>query len=205
LCPYPSSLEIREKYIGLPVAGTEIKVVDPATREPLPDGETGELTVFGWHVLKGYWNNPKETQKQVKEGWLFTGDLVSRDVSGYISIYGRIKDLINKGGYKITPFELESLIIEHPKVREVSVVATPNPVLGESICACIILFEDETLTLEELKSFLDGKISQHKFPDELCIMEDFPRLSGGVKLKKFGKGGIGEMAAKDKTREGYRG
>ena len=205
LCPYPSPLEIREKYIGLPIEGTAVQVVDPATREPLPDGETGELTVSGWHVLKGYWNNPEETQKQVKDGWLFTGDLVSRDDNGYISIYGRIKDLINKGGYKITPFELESVIIEHPKVKEVSVVATPNPILGESICACVILFENEILTLDELKTFLSGKVSQHKFPDELCIMEDFPRLFGGVKLKKFGKGGIAEMAAKDKEREGFRG
>ena len=205
LCPYPSPLGIREQYIGLPIQGTEVKVVDPATREPLPDGEVGELTVSGWHVLKGYWNNPAETEKQVKGGWLFTGDLVSRNESGYISIYGRIKDLINKGGYKITPFELESLIIEHPSVREVSVVATPNPVLGESICACVILFDDKSLTLNELKTFLSAKVSQHKFPDELCIMEDFPRLSGGVKLKKFGKGGIAELAALDKTREGYRG
>jgi fatty-acyl-CoA synthase len=205
LCPYPSSLEIREKYIGLPIAGTELNVVDPVTRESLSDGETGELTVSGWHVLRGYWNNPAETQKQVKDGWLFTGDLVSRDKNGYLSIYGRIKDLINKGGYKITPFELESLIIEHPKVREVSVVATPNPVLGESICACVILSGDEIITLEELKSFLEGKVSQHKFPDELCVMDDFPRLSGGVKLKKFGKGGIADMAAMDKSREGFRG
>lgn len=205
LCPYPSPLEIREKYIGLPIEGTEVRVVDPATREPLPNGEVGELTVSGWHVLKGYWNNASETRKQVKEGWLFTGDLVSRDTSGYISIYGRIKDLINKGGYKITPFELESLIVEHPSVKEVSVVATPNPVLGESICACVILFEKKDLTLDELKTFLSGKVSPHKFPDELCIMQEFPRLSGGVKLKKFGKGGIADLAALDKTREGYRG
>jgi acyl-CoA synthetase (AMP-forming)/AMP-acid ligase II len=205
LCPYPSPVAIREKYIGLPIAGTEVKVVDPVTREPLPDGQTGELTVSGWHVLKGYWNNPSETRKQIKEGWLYTGDLVSRDTNGYMRIYGRIKDLINKGGYKITPFELESVIIEHPKVSEVSVVATPNPVLGESICVCVIPAEGKTISLEELKSFLEGKISKHKFPDELCIMKEFPRLSGGVKLKKFGKDGITEMAAQDKTREGYRG
>jgi non-ribosomal peptide synthetase component E (peptide arylation enzyme) len=113
--------------------------------------------------------------------------------------------LINRGGYKIYPYDLESLIIEHPKVREVSVVATPNPVLGESVCACIIPSDNQPITLEELKDFLKGKISQIKFPNELCIMDDFPRLSGGVKLKKFGKGGISELAAMDKTREGYRG
>jgi acyl-CoA synthetase (AMP-forming)/AMP-acid ligase II len=205
LCPYPSPLETREKYIGLAIADTEIAVVDPVARDVLPDEKTGELTVSGWHVLKGYWNNPEETKRQVKDGWLYTGDLVSRDANGYISIYGRIKDVINKGGYKIIPLELESLIANHTKVREVSVVATPNPVLGESICACVILAGDDFLTLDELKDFLDGKIAKHKLPDELCIMDDFPRLSGGVKLKKFGKDGLAEMAAKDETREGYRG
>ncbi len=204
LCPYPSPLEMREKYIGLPIADTEISVVDPATREALPDEEIGELTVSGWHVLKGYWNNPEETKRQVIEGWLYTGDLVSRNANGYISIYGRIKDVINKGGYKIIPLELEALIANHTKVREVSAVATPNPVLGEGICACVILAGDELLTLDELKDFLDGKIAQHKFPDELCIMQDFPRLSGGVKLKKFGKDGLAEIAAMDVTREGYQ-
>ncbi len=205
LCPYPSPLEIREKYIGLTIIDTEMAVVDPVTREVLHDEEVGELTVSGWHVLKGYWNNPEETKKQVKDGWLYTGDLVSRTTNGYVSIYGRIKDVINKGGYKIIPLELESLIANHAKVREVSVVATPNPVLGESICACVILAGDELLTLDELKYFLDGKIAKHKSPDELCIMQDFPRLSGGVKLKKFGKDGLAELAARDETREGYRG
>jgi acyl-CoA synthetase (AMP-forming)/AMP-acid ligase II len=85
LCPYPSSLEIREKYIGLPIADNEITVVDPVTGKALPDGETGELTVSGWHVLKGYWNNPEETEQQVKKGWLHTGDLVARNADGYLS------------------------------------------------------------------------------------------------------------------------
>lgn len=205
MCPYHSSLEIREKTVGLPIAGTSIRIVDSETRMELPDEEIGELTLSGWHVLKGYWNNPEETQKQIIDGWLFTGDLVSKDSEGYISVYGRTKELINRGGYKIYPYDLESLIIEHPKVREVSVVGTPNPVLGESVCACIIPSDNQPITLEELKNFLKGKISQIKFPNELCIMDDFPRLSGGVKLKKFGKEGISELAAMDKTREGYRG
>jgi len=198
-------IELKIDAVGLTIIDTEMAVVDPVTREVLHDEEVGELTVSGWHVLKGYWNNPEETKKQVKDGWLYTGDLVSRTTNGYVSIYGRIKDVINKGGYKIIPLELESLIANHAKVREVSVVATPNPVLGESICACVILAGDELLTLDELKYFLDGKIAKHKSPDELCIMQDFPRLSGGVKLKKFGKDGLAELAARDETREGYRG
>ncbi len=205
MCPFPSPLGIREKYIGLPVADTQAVVCDLSTREELPDGEVGELALSGWHVMKGYWENPDETGRQIIDGRLFMGDLVSRDNNGYFSIYGRNKDLINRGGYKIIPHEIESLIIQHPKINEVCVVATPNPVLGENICACVIPKNNMTLSLDEMKAFLKGKVASHKIPNELCIMKDFPRLSGGVKLKKFGKGGIAELAANDKTREGYRG
>ena len=204
MCPYPSPLDIREQYIGLPIAETQVMVVDPSTHEELPDGETGELTLSGWHVLKGYWKNPEETRKQIIDGWLFMGDLVSREKDGYFKIYGRTKDLINRGGYKIYPYELESLIITHPNVEEVCVVATPNPVLGESICACVIPNKGETVTLSEIREFLKGKIAPHKMPDELAIMKEFPRLSGGVKINKFGKGGLVERARQTHSREGLR-
>jgi len=203
-CPYPAPLHVREKYIGKPIEGTEARIVDTATGERVPDGEIGELTLRGWHVLKGYWRNPEETKKQIVDGWLFMGDLVSREENGYFKIYGRNKDLINRGGYKIYPYELESLIIDHPKVEQICIVATPNPVLGENICACVIPMEGHTLTLGEIRDFLEGKIAQNKFPNELCIMKDFPMLSGGVKIKKFGKGGLAEMAKNDRNREGHR-
>ena len=204
MCPYPSPLEIREKYIGLPIADTQIRVVDPVTREELSDGEIGELTLNGWHVMSGYWKNPEETRKQIIDGWLFMGDLASRDKNGYLKIYGRSKDLINRGGYKIYPYELESLIGDHPKVDQVCVVATPNPVLGESICACIIPRPNEKVSLKEIREFLKDRIAPHKLPDELCIMDDFPRLSGSIKIKKFGQNGLTELAQKDESRERIR-
>jgi fatty-acyl-CoA synthase len=204
MCPYPSPLEIREKYIGLPIADTQIRVVDPITREEMPDGEIGELTLSGWHVMQGYWKNSEETKKQIIDGWLFMGDLASREKNGYIKIYGRSKDLINRGGYKIYPYELESLIGDYPKVDQVCVVATPNPVLGESICACIIPQPKEKVSLKEIREFLKDRIAPHKLPDELCIMDDFPRLSGSIKIRKFGKDGLTELAQKDLNREGIR-
>ncbi|MGD9227867.1 MAG: class I adenylate-forming enzyme family protein [Desulfobacterales bacterium] len=204
MCPYPSPLDIREKYIGRPIADTRVRIVDHETHEELPDGEIGELTLSGWHVMKGYWQNPDETRKQIIDGWLFMGDLTSREKNGYFRIYGRTKDLINRGGYKIYPYELESLLVDHPKVDQVCVVPTPNPVLGESICVCIIPSAQQTVSLEEIREFLKDKISPHKLPDELCIMEDFPKLSGGVKIKKFGKDGLTELAQKDETRERLR-
>ena len=202
--PYPAPLEIREKYVGLPVEGTRIRVVDTESRKEVPDGEIGELTLSGWHVMKGYWKNPEETEKQIVDGWLFMGDLVSKEKDGYIKIYGRTKDLINRGGFKIYSHELETLILDHPKVDQVCVVATPNPVLGESICACIIPRNRETLSLSDLRVFLKDRVAPHKLPDEMCMMRDFPRLSGGVKINKFGKGGLAELALNDPNREKHR-
>lgn len=132
------------------------------------------------------------------------GDLVSKEEGGYFKIYGRTKDLINRGGLKIYPYELESLIVQHPKVEQVCVVATPNPVLGENICVCVVLNKNENLTLKELREFLGDRIAPHKLPDELCIMDEFPRLSSGVKINKFGKQGLVELAQKDENRERYR-
>lgn len=204
MCPYPSPLDIREQYIGRPIAGTKMRVVDPITHKELEDGQIGELTLSGWHLMKGYWKNSEETRKQIIDGWLFMGDLASREKNGYLKIYGRTKDLINRGGYKINPYELECLLIDHPKVEQVCMVATPNPVLGESICACVIPKPNQTITLQEVRDLMQDKVAPHKLPDELCIMDDFPKLSGGVKIKKFGEGGLAQLAEKDDKRERIR-
>ncbi|MFQ5485156.1 MAG: class I adenylate-forming enzyme family protein [Desulfobacterales bacterium] len=204
ICPFPSPLNIREKYIGKPINETAVQVVDPVTHKKLPDGEIGELSLSGWHVMKGYWKNAEKTRRQIIDGWLFMGDLVSKEKNGFFKIYGRTKDLINRGGYKIYPYELESLIINHSKVDQVCVVATPNPVLGESICACIIPNTGDRLTLKEIRKFCRDKIAPYKLPDEVCLMAEFPKLSGGVKIKKFGQGGLVELAEKDQNRERIR-
>jgi len=204
MCPYPSPLNIREKYIGRPIADTRMRVVDPSTHEELEDGRIGELTLSGWHVMKGYWKNSEETRRQTIDGWLFMGDLASRGKDGYLKIYGRTKDIVNRGGYKINPHELECLVADHPKVEQVCIVATPNPVLGESICACVIPIAGQTITLGEVRTMMKDKLAPHKLPDELCIMDDFPKLSGGVKIKKFGQGGLAQLAEKDENRQKYR-
>jgi fatty-acyl-CoA synthase len=204
MIPYQTPLEIREQYIGRPVGDTRIRVVDPNTHEAVADGKIGELTLSGWHVMKGYWKNPEETHRQIIDGWLFMGDLASREEDGYLKIYGRTKDLINRGGYKINPYELECILVDHPKIEQVCIVATPNPVLGESICACVIPAGDDVVTLEEIREVMKGQVAPHKLPDELCIMEDFPKLSGGVKIKKFGSGGLAELAGKDGKRQKLR-
>ena len=203
--PLNTPVEIRKKCVGKPILGTEAKAINPETGEEVGVGETGELMVRGPHVLKGYWNNKEETEKQLeKDGWLHTGDLVSIDENGFIRIYGRSKDLINRGGLKIYPSEIESLILQHPAVSQVCVVGTPNPVLGENICACVIPKEGVTVSLIEMRDFLKNKVAKHKLPDELFIVSDFPKLAGGVKINKYGPGGVQEIAASNNSKERIR-
>jgi fatty-acyl-CoA synthase/long-chain acyl-CoA synthetase len=205
MCPFGTSLEVRKKTVGKPIPGSRIKVIDPDTGRQVGTGEVGEMMVKGPNVLKGYWQNPQETDKQLeKDGWLHTGDLVSKDEKGFITMFGRSKDLINRGGLKIYPVEIESLILQHPQVQQACVVGTPNPVLGESICAVIIPRGSVDISLTEIRDFLKDKVARHKLPDELSTVSDFPKLAGGVKIKKFGEGGVQELATLDKNRQKIR-
>jgi acyl-CoA synthetase (AMP-forming)/AMP-acid ligase II len=205
MCPFGSPVEVRKKTVGKTAPGTGARAVNPQTGEEVRSGEIGELLVRGPHVLKGYWQNQEETDRQLeKDGWLHTGDLVSIDEKGFITIYGRSKDLINRGGLKIYPSEIESLILQHPQVEQVCIVGTPNPVLGESICACVIPRGGKRVSLKEIRDFLKDRVAKHKLPDELLIVSDFPKVAGGVKIKKYGAGGVQELASLDRSREKLR-
>jgi len=205
MSPFGTALDVRKKSVGKALPGTRVKAINLDTGNQVGTGEIGEMMIRGPHVLKGYWQNPAETSKQLEEnGWLHTGDLVSIDENGFVTVYGRNKDLINRGGSKIYPTEIESLILQHPRVSQVCVVGTPNPVLGESICACVIPKDDAKISLKEIREFCQGKVAKHKLPDELLIVSDFPKVAGGIKIKKFGAGGVQELASSDKNRETLR-
>lgn len=203
LCPPSEDRERRYRSIGKGLEG-EAGVQDPTTGALLPPGEAGEL-VYRGEIFKEYWNNPAETARSFDaDGWFHTGDMVMDEGDGFLRMMGRLKEQINRGGLKIVPADLESLLVQHPKIKEVCVTSTPNPVLGESICACVVPVGDEKPTLAELRTFLEDKIAKYKLPDELCLFEAFPRLAGGVKYRKFGPGSIQDLAAKDETREKLR-
>lgn len=204
ILPYGSPLDVREQYIGYAFQGTQVKVIDPATGDEMPPGQPGELLLSGWHVMQGYWKNPEATAHQIRDGWLHTGDMVLEEANGLVKILGRLKECINRGGFKIIPSELERLLLEHPEVEEVCVVGTPNPVLGESICVCVIPGPDAALKLEGLRIFLKGKLADNKLPDELLVLEQFPRLSGGLKVNRFGKGGVLELASNSPDKQTLR-
>jgi acyl-CoA synthetase (AMP-forming)/AMP-acid ligase II len=203
--PYGTELALRESSLGIPIPETAARVVDPVTGADVPDGEPGELLLSGWHVLRGYWQRPEETARSLRGGWLHTGDLVAREATGCLRVLGRLKEWINRGGFKIIPSEIEALLADHPKIAEVCAVPTPNSVLGESLCVCARLHDPGVnLTLVEVREYLRNRVADFKLPDELLVVEDFPRLSGGLKVKRFGVGGVAELAAGAQDRQTLR-
>jgi len=195
----------RDTSVGRPLApGARAKAVDSATGQEVPPGQPGEL-LFSGNILKGYWNRPDEEARAIdRDGYLHTGDLVTIDEQGYVRIISRIKEIIKKGGYSVNPNETEALLCEHPRVREACIVSTPNPVMGENICACVVTRDGKPLTLKEVREFMGDRIASYKIPDEVANFLEFPRLAGGIKIRKFGPGSVQEMAMADDQREGLR-
>jgi 2,3-dihydroxybenzoate-AMP ligase len=186
--------EVKLETCGRPIcADDEVKLVDDEGRE-VPDGEVGELTCRGPYTLRGYFAVPEYNARQfTPEGFYRSGDLMRRHPSGNYVVEGRKKDLINRGGEKISAEEIENLILMHPSVQNVACVPVPDPDLGEKMCACVILKRGREIDLPGLVSFLkDKEIAKFKLPERLLICDDFPVSSFGKVSKKT----LAEMAEK---------
>jgi 2,3-dihydroxybenzoate-AMP ligase len=179
-------VEVRLETVGSPVSpDDEVRLTDEDGRD-VPDGDVGELTVRGPYTLRGYYRVPEYNARQfTPDGFYRSGDLMRRHPSGSYLVEGRIKDLVNRGGEKISAEEVENLILTHPSVRNVACVPIPDPVLGERMCACVIPHEGRTLTLEELTRFLlELGMAKYKLPERLELMDDFPLSTFGKVSKK---------------------
>jgi 2,3-dihydroxybenzoate-AMP ligase len=179
--------EVRMETVGTPVSpDDEVRLTDGEGND-VPEGEVGELTVRGPYTLRGYYRAPEHNARQfTSDGYYRSGDLMRRHPSGAYLVEGRIKDLVNRGGEKISAEEVESLILTHPAVRNVACVPVPDPVLGERMCACLILQDPgATISLEELSSFLLGLgMAKFKLPEGLELMDEFPLSAFGKVSKK---------------------
>lgn len=178
--------DVRLETVGRPVSpDDEVRLTDDEGRE-VPDGEVGELTVRGPYTLRGYYRVPEYNARQfTPDGFYRSGDLMRRHPSGSYLVEGRIKDLVNRGGEKISAEEVENVILMHPSVRNVACVPVPDAVLGERMCACVIPHQGRTLTLEDLTKFLlDAGMAKFKLPERLELMEEFPLSTFGKVSKK---------------------
>lgn len=158
---------------GTPPAGT-MRVVDPDRGSVLGPGELGEV-VFGANSPVRYWDEPAAGT----DGWYHSGDLGRLDEDGRLFILGRRKELVNRGGLKVSSGEVESVLSRHPAVADAAVVPSPDPVLGEAICACVVPAGPLPPTLADVREFLAASLARHKLPDELCVIERVPRSSIG--------------------------
>ena len=168
---------------GLPVPGLATRIVDPATLEDVPIGSEGELIVRGPNLMHGYHNKPAETATALRKGWYHTGDLAKSDSSGYLTITGRIKELIIRGGQNIAPAEIEEVVILHPDVIDCAVVGVPHPTLGE-VPYLFVVAEQSQLNVESLLAHCRKSLSSYKIPEATHIVAEIPRTGSG-KIMRF--------------------
>ena len=169
--------------IGLPMKGTEMRIVDDAGNTLLP-GQQGEIVIRGPQLMKGYWNNPEETAEVLKNGWLHTGDVGYVDEDGYFWITDRKKDLIIKAGENISPRVIEEVLFKHPKVSEAAVIGIKDEIYGENIKAFGVLKPGEAATEAEIIEYCQTKLTNFLVPKEVTFMKALPKSLVGKVLKK---------------------
>jgi 2,3-dihydroxybenzoate-AMP ligase len=178
--------DVKMETVGRPISpDDEVRLVDDDDNEVAP-GEIGEFLARGPYTLRGYYGAPEYNARAfTTDGFYRSGDLMRQHPSGNYMVEGRKKDLINRGGEKISAEEVENLILTHPAVQNVACVPIPDPVLGERMCACVILRKGRSLALPDLVTFLaEQEIAKHKLPERLEIMDDFLLSPFGKVSKK---------------------
>ncbi|MGE0004266.1 MAG: acyl--CoA ligase [Parvibaculaceae bacterium] len=169
--------------VGL-AAGPEVAIMDGAGKLLEPGG-VGEIVIRGPNVTLGYENNPKANAEAFAHGWFHTGDQGTMDAQGYVRITGRLKEIINRGGEKISPREVDEVLMDHPAVQQVVTFAMPHDKLGEDVAAAVVLREGRTASESELRDFAAGRLAQFKVPRKLVFLDEIPKGATG-KLQRIG-------------------
>ena len=165
-------------------AGPEVAVMGEGGRL-LPRGETGEIVIRGPNVTRGYLNNDAANADAFTDGWFRTGDQGVMDADGYLSITGRLKEIINRGGEKVSPREVDELLMDHPAVAQVVCFGMPHPKLGEEVAAAVVLREGQAVTERELQQFVAARAADFKVPKTILFMDEIPKGATG-KLQRIG-------------------
>ncbi|MGB7768245.1 MAG: long-chain fatty acid--CoA ligase [Verrucomicrobiia bacterium] len=168
--------------IGKPIPNVELSIRDEAGQE-LPVGGIGEICIRGGNVMLGYWNQPEETAKVLRDGWLYTGDVGYRDADGYYFITDRKKDMLLVNGINVYPREIEEVIYQFSGVKEAAVIGLPDPRKGEQPVAFVAAVEGQTLDEKKLLQFIRGKLADYKVPKRVVFMPSLPRNTTGKILK----------------------
>ena len=151
----------------------------------LARGDTGEIVIRGPNVTAGYENNPKANAEAFTNGWFRTGDQGVMDADGYVSITGRLKEIINRGGEKVSPREVDEILMDHPAVAQVVCFGMPHPKLGEEVAAAVVLREGQSATERDLQTFVSSRAADYKVPKKILILDEIPKGATG-KLQRIG-------------------
>jgi acyl-CoA synthetase (AMP-forming)/AMP-acid ligase II len=165
-------------------AGPEVAIMAEDGKLLGPNA-TGEVVIRGPNVTSGYENNPKANAEGFTNGWFRTGDQGVIDAEGYLSITGRLKEIINRGGEKISPREVDEVLMDHPAVQQVVTFAMPHPKLGEDVAAAVVLREGKSASEKEIREFAAKKLADFKVPRKILILEEIPKGATG-KLQRIG-------------------
>jgi len=182
LTPDPHTRERRLASSGRPALGVEVRIVDGDGAELVP-GKVGEIVIRGDVVTPGYWNDPAATAEVLRDGWLHTGDLASRDEDGFVYVADRAKDMIISGGFNVYSREVERALEAHPAVREAAVVGVPDREWGESIVAFVVLHSSTEMRIDELIRHCQERIASYKKPRAVHVVSELPRNVQG-KVRK---------------------
>lgn len=169
--------------VGRPIPGVTVSVQDDGDRL-LPAGEAGEVCVRGPNVMLGYYRNPEETARTIRDGWLHTGDMGRLDADGYLYIIERKKDLIIRGGFNIYPREVEDVLYAFPHTAEAAVVGVPDPLMGEDVLAFVVLKPGARATAEDVIAFCQGRLAKYKCPKRVRFVDALPKSPVGKILRK---------------------
>jgi fatty-acyl-CoA synthase len=192
------SLERRVATVGRNLPHQEVKVIAPESGRTVPVGDVGEICFRGYHVMRGYYGDPKATAEAVDSaGWLHSGDLGTMDVEGYVRITGRLKDMIIRGGENIYPAEIEAQLFTHPKIAQAAVFGVPDSFYGEEVMAWVQLHAGVAASEDEIRAFCRERLAHFKVPRYVWFVSEFPMTVTG-KLQKFR---MREIAAKKLARQ----
>ena len=178
------SRDRKSESSGLPLMGVELQVRDSAYRILFPN-QSGEIFVKSPSLMRGYWRQPEETERRLKDGWLSTGDIGYLDLDHYLFIQERKDDIITKGGFAIHSREVENIILEHPAVDEVAVIGIPDPTCGSEVKAFIVLAKGASLADNELFTYCQNSLPVYKCPRFVEIIANLPKSPTGRVLKRF--------------------
>ncbi len=180
----------RPGTVGCAIWGTEVAIADSSVDDRIvfvAQGELGEVVMRGHHIMKGYLGNPEATRAAIVDGWFRSGDLGTQDAEGFVTIVDRKKDMVNRGGFKVFPREVEEVMLHHPAIAQVAVIGLPDPTLGEEVCAVVVPRPGHAPTdalKAEIIAWASAKVAAYKYPRRVELVEALPLGPSGKVLKR---------------------